>query len=125
MTLRFQIEHDWRGIGEPRRWAFLMVKVLALSMLLLADAAQAEQRQPSFQMDASAKRRLAANATSLKVGDSIHVVTNALGVPTYDQKLAGKENGRVIRRSLKYYALIWDRGLVNELHDELVSITLD
>ena len=64
-------------------------------------------------------------AITLKVGDSFQTVTNTLGVPTKDQRLARKEDSRAIGRSLKYYAVIWERGLVNELHDELVDVTLD
>ena len=36
-----------------------------------------------------------------------------------------KESNQIIGRSLKYYAVIWESGLVNEIHDELVDITLD
>ena len=100
------------------------MKILALFTLLLVTTARAEQH-PSFQLDASAKRKLVERATALKVGDSFQTVTNTLGAPTFDQKLARKESSRVIGRSLKYYAVIWERGLVNELHDELVDVTLD
>jgi hypothetical protein len=100
-----------------------LVKTLAL-ILLLVTAARAEQH-PSFELDASAKRKLVERAATLKVGDSFQTVTNALGVPTVDQRLARKESSRVIGRSLKYYAVIWERGLVNELHDELVDVMLD
>jgi hypothetical protein len=101
------------------------LKFLALFVLLLAVAARAEQQHPSFQLDASAKRKLVEKAAALKVGDSFQTVTNALGAPTFDQTLARKESSRTIGRSLKYYAVIWERGLVNELHDELVDVTLD
>ena len=101
------------------------VKTLTLFMLLLAVVARAEQQHPSLQLDASAKRKLVEKATALKVGDSFETVTNALGTPTFDQKLARRKSSRVVGRSLKYYAVIWERGLVNELHDELVDITLD
>jgi hypothetical protein len=99
------------------------VKTLVLSMLL-AIVVRAEQH-PSFQLDASAKRKLVEKATALKVGDSFEVVTNALGLPSLDQKLARKESSRVVWRSLKYYAVIWERELVNEFHDELVDVTMD
>jgi hypothetical protein len=36
-----------------------------------------------------------------------------------------KESSRVVGRSLSYYAVIWQSGLVNELHDELVEVYLD
>lgn len=100
------------------------VKSIGFIMLLLATVAQAE-RHPSFQLDAAAKRKLVEKATALKIGDSFQTVTNALGAPTFDRKIARKENGRILGRSLKYYAVIWEHGLVNELLDELVDVTLD
>lgn len=100
------------------------MKTAALFVLLLVTTARAEQH-PSFQLDASAKRKLVEKATALKVGDSFQTVTNALGAPTFGQKLTRKEGDRTIGRSLKYYAVIWERGLVNELRDELVDVTLD
>ena len=98
--------------------------VLATFMLLPATAADVEQH-PSFQLDTSAKRKLVVKTTTLKVGDTFKTVTNVLGVPTFDQKLTHKENGRIFGRSLSYYAVIWERDLVNEFHDELVVVTLD
>jgi hypothetical protein len=52
-------------------------------------------------------------------------VTNSLGAPTYDQQLTRKETNRVVGRTLKYYAVIWEAGSVNEKHDELVEVSLD
>jgi hypothetical protein len=92
--------------------------------MLLAIVARADQH-PFFQLDASAKRKLVEKALTLKVGDSFETVTNTLGAPTFDQKLVRKERNEVIGRSLKYYAVVWERGLVNELHDELVDVMLD
>lgn len=100
------------------------MKTLALLLVLLATVAHAEQ-QPSFRLDASAKRKLVEKAMALKVGDSFQTVTNALGKPTYDQIGRTKESGRFISRSLTYYAVIWGRSPVNELLDELVAVTLD
>ena len=100
------------------------MKTLTLFLVVLATVAHAEQ-QPSFQLDTSAKRKLVEKALALKVGDSFQTVTNALGKATSDQTGTTKESGRFISRSLKYYAVIWERGLVNELHDELVDVTLD
>ena len=116
---------SWDGsLRLLRRRIARPVKTLALFMMLVASVARADQH-PSFQLEASAKRKLVEKATALKVGDSFQVVTNALDVPTFDQKLARKESSRIIGRSLRYYAVIWERGLVNELHDELVDVTVD
>ena len=100
------------------------MKFLALFLVMLATVAHAGQ-QPAFQLDAAAKRKLVEKAMALNVGDSFQTVTNALGKPTHDQTGRTKETGRFISRSLKYYAVNWERGLVNELHDELVDVTLD
>jgi len=100
------------------------MKFFAVFLVVLATVAQAGQ-QPAFQLDAAAKRKLVEKAMALKVGDSFQTVTNALGKATHDQRGTTKESGRFISRSLKYYAVIWERGLVNELHDELVDVTLD
>lgn len=113
-------ELDWLNV----RCISHLVKTLALLILLLVTAARAEQH-PSFQLDAAAKRKLVEKAAALKVGDSFQMVTNALGKPTHDQTGRTKETGRFISRSLSYYAVMWERGLVNELHDELVDVTLD
>jgi hypothetical protein len=92
--------------------------------VILATVTHADQ-PPSFQLDASAKRKLVEKAMALKVGDSFQTATNVLGKATYDQTLSTKQSGRFIARCLSYYAVIWERGLVNELHDELVEVTLD
>ena len=100
------------------------MKTLVLFLVVLATVAHADQ-QPSFQLDASAKRKLVEKAIALNLGDSFQTVTNALGKPTYDHTGRTKESGRFVSRTLSYYAVIWERGLVNELHDELVDVTLD
>ena len=112
---------QWRCIGLG---VSSTMKILALLLFLVAPVVLAEQH-PSFQLDATAKRKLVEKASALKVGDSFQTVTNALGTPTFDGTFASKESGRRVGRSLKYYAVIWQRGLVNQFNDELVDITLD
>jgi len=73
-------------------------------------------------MDAQSKRASVEKACLIQMGNTYQTVTNKLGIPTHDQWLARKEDGRVIGRSLKYYAVKWQTGLVNERHDELVHI---
>lgn len=85
----------------------------------------APQRHPSWSLSPAAKRKLAQNASKLHVGDTYGTVVAALGKPTYDQPMARKESNRIVGRSLKYYAVRWEAGLVSELYDELVSIWLD
>jgi hypothetical protein len=71
------------------------------------------------------KRDLAAKAKMLKQGDSVERVLEILGTPYSDDLMMRKENDEVIGRSLKYYAVKMDKDLVNEKHDQLVTVYLD
>src|SRR5689334_13095955 len=102
-----------------------MKTVLVFSFLLLAATFARAEQHPSFQLSAAAKRKLAEKAVALKTGDSFQTVTNALGTPTYDQPLMAKDSREIVGRDLKFYAVISQPGLVNELQDELVDVTLD
>ena len=106
---------------------FLLILLIAATVGMSAEAQITPPKHPSFQLDAQAKRALVEKATAIKPGDSYQSVTNRLGAPTFDQRLATKQNNpmRVIGRSLKYYAVIWETGLVSESHDELVDVFLD
>ena len=96
-----------------------------LSFLLLATFLAHADQQPSFRLSPAAKRKLAENAVALKPGDSFQTVTNALGVATFDQPLMQKDSREIVGRELKFYAVIWQSGLVNESQDELVDVMLD
>lgn len=95
-----------------------------LFLILAASVARAEQ-QPSFQLNATARRKLVENAVTLKVGDSFQTVTNALGTPTFDQPVFDKDNPDIVGRDLKFYAVIWQHEPANETRDELVDVKLD
>ena len=103
------------------------VLLVLLFGALSASAASesASSNHPSFQLDAQSKRTLVEKAATLKPGDSYQTVVNLLGTTKFDRRLMRKENNRVIGRSLKYYAVIWQSGSVNELHDEYVDVLLD
>jgi len=106
------------------------VKIFILSLLFMSTAVLAHAQtkastRPSFRMDMSSKHKLVEKAGALIRGDSFQTVIGALGKPTFDLPLVRKEDGRKIGRSLKYYAVVWETGLVNELHDELVDVALD
>jgi len=106
---------------------FLLSVLIAATFSVSAEAQTASPNHPAFQLDAHAKRALVENALTLKPSDSYESVTNKLGMPTYDQHLATKQNNprRVIGRSLKYYAVIWKTGLVSEGADQYVDVFLD
>jgi hypothetical protein len=99
--------------------------LLAAAVRVSAGSEPPSPKHPSFQLDAKAKRLLVEKAVALRPGDSYQSVTNKLGTPTYDQVLARKEDSHVVGRSLKYYAVRWETGLVNELYDQLVDVFLD
>ncbi len=106
------------------------MKRLLLSLLVVTVTANAAPLpnapvHPSFQLDAQAKRTLVEKANGIGPEDSYRSVIGKLGTPTYDEKVARKENARIIGRILKYYAVIWEDGLVNEKKDELVWVFLD
>jgi hypothetical protein len=102
-----------------------LILLLAALVNMSIEAQTPAPKNPFFQLDARAKRALVEKASTLKPGDSYQSVTDRLGAPTHDQKIARKEGSRVVGRSLSYYAVIWQSGLVNELHDELVEVYLD
>jgi hypothetical protein len=80
---------------------------------------------PAFQLDAQAKRALVGHALALHAGDTVESVIASLGKPTYDQTLTPKQSSEPIARTLKYYAVVWETGRVNEIHDQLVDIVFD
>jgi hypothetical protein len=102
---------------------------LLIGTLALCENSKSEpvtvKPHPSFQLDAGLKRALVEKAVTVKRGDSYEVVLDKLGKPSRDEPLIRKEDQRYVGRSLKYYALIWETGLVNELNDELVDVFLD
>lgn len=93
-----------------------------LSFLILATIL-ARADQPSFQLSAAAKRKLAEQAVTLKAGDTFQTVTNALGVASFDQPLLGKDNHEIVGRELRYFAIIWPGA--DESQNELVDVLLD
>jgi hypothetical protein len=99
--------------------------LLAAAVSVSTGAESPAPKHPSFQLDAKAKRVMVEKAVALKPGDSYQSVTNRLGTPTYDQALARKEDSHLVGRSLKYYVVRWETGLVNEFYDELVDVFLD
>ena len=112
--------------------AYLLASTMVLVLLAGCEAASSPAAvspptsppQPEFQIAPSAKRTLVEKAVTLRPGDSYQTVTNALGMPTFDQSL-GLKDGRNIGRGLSYYAVMRKTNLVNELQDERVLVYLD
>ena len=102
-----------------------MKTVFVLSFMLLAASFARAEQHPSFQLSASAKRKLAEKAITLKAGDSFQTVTNTLGTASFDQPLLGKDSREIVGRELRYFAVIWHSGPADEQQNELVDVTLD
>jgi len=106
-------------------------KLAAVALVTTLASAAAEPSRPDghahpfFELDGPARRALVEKALSLERGDSRQSVIEKLGKPTYDAALARKEDQRPVGRTLKYYAVVWEAGVVNELHDQLVAVFLD
>jgi hypothetical protein len=103
----------------------LVKPTLICLVALLSAISSATAAPPAFQLDPQAKRILVERALALHIGDAVDAVISSLGKPTHDQTLTPKQTSKPIGRSLKYYAVIWETGLVNELHDQLVDLFFD
>ena len=108
-----------------------MKSILIASFLLILPAVLAwsgessNATNPYFALSSDEKLQLLAKAKTVQIGDTYDSVLSKLGKPTYDNILARKENREIIGRSLMYYAVRWEEGLVNEIHDQLVIIYFD
>lgn len=98
---------------------------IILCTLLLTLPGLASAAKPAFELDEKATRALVEAALQLKNGDSANTVISKLGKPTTDQVMQRKRDAKPFGRTLGYYAVIWERGLVNELFDEYVRVFLD
>jgi len=105
--------------------ALILLLILLVPIPVLAAEPFVSGQTPYFQMTAAEKRLLAEKASVIKIEDSYKNVIRKLGKPTFDQPLVAKTSDRVIGRNLKYYAVIWENGVINELNDELVEVFLD
>ena len=79
---------------------------------------------PFIKIGETEKRALLTKANMLIQGDSVERVLELLGTPFSDDLMMRKENNEVLGRSLKYFAVKLDKGLVNEIHDQLVNVYL-
>lgn len=100
------------------------ILLLVLLMLTSATALSGEDK-PYFSMSNIEKRKLLENVNNIKTGDTYESVISILGKPTYNQIAMRKENTEKIGRHLSYYAVKWEKDLVNEIHDQFVLISLD
>jgi hypothetical protein len=86
---------------------------------------RAKVKHPAWELPPAEKRALFDGAARLKAGDTYDHVIDTLGKPTYDRQAVAKGSTTPRGRSLRYQALVWEEGLVNELHDEWVMVVLD
>ena len=89
-------------------------------------AAASDNSKVYYEMPVNDMMRFRNLVNQIKLGDSSEQVISILGHPTYDQLIAGKEADAPIRgRSLKYYVRRYEKNIVNEKEDKLVSIIID
>jgi hypothetical protein len=62
---------------------------------------------------------------SLELGDPIEAITNRLGLPSIDQVLATKEEGRFVCRWIRYDVVRYREDEVNDVRDRYVVFVLD
>ena len=108
-----------------------MKSILIASLLFILPSALAWPGEPSnhtkpyFSVNPDEKLQLLTKAKAVQIGDTYDSVISRLGKPTYDRMMIRKDNREIIGRSLKYYIVRWEEGLVNEIHDQLVIIYFD
>jgi hypothetical protein len=108
--------------------SFIFVACASLLLGCVASAAPEPdtlKQHPSWTLSPAAKRKLAFNASKLKIGDTYDAAIAALGKPTEDRQLIPKGSNISHGRSLRYQVVIWEAGLVNELYDEHIYVVLD
>jgi hypothetical protein len=76
-----------------------------------------------FELNDEAKKKLLANLTTVKLGDTVTTVKAALGEPTEEANLVGKK-GEFKSKVLKYYIARVEVGLVNA-NDKLIRLSFD
>ncbi|MFL6210549.1 MAG: hypothetical protein ACJ74W_16965 [Pyrinomonadaceae bacterium] len=75
-----------------------------------------------YEMDKDQLEVFSANVAKINMGDTRQHVIAVLGIPTHEQKLAGKEsNAPITGRKLEYYVKIWEKDFVNEKYDKSVG----
>ena len=104
-----------------------LLSPLTLLFLIVASVVYAGDTKvtPYYQISEASKLTLLTNAKRIKIGDSYKQVIRILGQPMFDQILVSKENDQNIGRVLKYYAVIWDRNLSNEIKDQFIRVMLN
>lgn len=106
--------------------SFLRLPMLVVVLLSPSVCAFAQGKpHPYFQATTQSKISLLTQALKLRKGDPADAVLKAMGKPAVDQVLSKKESDKIVGRELRYYLVRWEDGLVNELHDETISVWLD
>lgn len=103
----------------------LLASILIIHILASVVYANDSINTPYFQISEASRRTLITNAKKIKVGDSYRQVVETLGQPSFDQMLTLKENDQNIGRVLKYYAVVWEKNLVNEIKDQFVRVVFN
>ena len=77
-------------------------------------------------MDAVNRRAFLGKAKQIRLGDSYWKVLSSLGPPTVeDHRGTDWPRPPILYHEMDWYLTIWERGSVNEEHDEYVSVIFD
>ena len=77
-----------------------------------------------YEMPGQVKDKFVENLETIKIGDSLDVVKDVLGEPTYNQKFYN-DQGKFLTREVRYYIKIWEQDAVNEKYDQKVILEFD
>lgn len=79
-----------------------------------------------FEMKPEDLKRLSENIKKVQIGENLTRVIELLGKPTDAIYGIGKQPpNAIVKKIIKYYAKIWEKGFVNEKHDKLVRFCFD
>lgn len=119
---------DFHSINRPYVFALIVATTLVVVGFNAchANGTAMKNQGQHFYIDIgkTAETRLLNKVRSLKTGTSVDVAKATVGKPTEDKMLIGKK-GEFRARLLRYYIRKQDKGLVNEIHDQYVSLYFD
>ena len=103
----------------------LLILLIFIPSRAISVDGRVDESKLYFSISQIEKQKMVEKAKEIKVGETYESVLSKLGKPTHDDLVMRKKNNEIIGRALKYCAVKWEKGLVNEIHDRILSIYLD
>ena len=103
----------------------LITIFIAIGCLIFFSLQANASQKPYSELSISEKRVLAQNSLKIKAGDSFPKVISIMGEPTLEKLISHKQTQKVTGKIIRYYAVIWEHDLVNEIYDEYIMITFN